>query len=231
MAADHWVNRETNPPTISNGGDNIRFTQPTSGCEEIHFFTANHKNKKNWCQNKSVVRLTIFTKWSNCLYKTWKFHQLGEVFDPMTPCLLQRLWRLCLVGDSSVTNTVRTTWIAKTVHTIETKLKRNWNKSVSKQFRNWFVSAKTKRYRTVSKLFGNCFVSVSLKWCGQFSVRRQLFVAQEVGCDDVIGSDRKVDSCGVCGGRNDSCTRTDSIVLSQPGYQHAAVQNSSHFVA
>ncbi|CAB3374292.1 Hypothetical predicted protein [Cloeon dipterum] len=46
---------------------------------------------------------------------------------------------------------------------------------------------------------------------------------KHVGCDGVVGSDRRLDACGVCGGRNTSCQIISGLFSNHAGLQVGAI--------
>lgn len=61
---------------------------------------------------------------------------------------------------------------------------------------------------------GTCVVSSCVKWITQWkqSVNKHLFV-QHIGCDNIIGSNKTLDACGVCGGDNSSCYEFEDVIV------------------
>lgn len=52
-----------------------------------------------------------------------------------------------------------------------------------------------------------------------------LFLFQTIGCDGIVGSDKRPDACGVCGGSNSTCQIVSGIFTEPqlpPGYNLVA---------
>lgn len=56
-------------------------------------------------------------------------------------------------------------------------------------------------------------VSSCVKWITQWKQSVKHLFVQNIGCDNIIGSNKTLDACGVCGGDNSSCYEFEDVIV------------------